>query len=135
MSDQETTLKQTAEAYLEHLAAGGTKPSTLKIYRKSLDLAVTHFGGERKLNSILVPHVGKFYASTAVNILPSGKPRADLTVKQTKRVFRQCLKFAKEQGWITNNLPIPKAELRHARAKATPAGTESPEPVKGDAQS
>ena len=135
MSKQETTLKQAAEAYLESLAAGGTKASTVNVYRRSLDLAIAHFGEERKVNSILVPHVGKFYASEAVNTLPSGRPRAELTVRQIKRVFRQCLEFAKEQGWISKNLPIPKAELQHARAKATPPAAGTPEPAAADAQS
>jgi len=134
MSKQEITLKQAAEAYLESLAGGGTKPSTVNVYARSLDLALTHFGEERKVNSILVPHVGKFYASEVVNTLPSGKPRAELTVKQIKRVFRQCLDFAKEQGWVSNP-QIPKSELKHARAKATQPAAETPEPAEADAQS
>ncbi len=116
MSDQETTtLKKAADAYLEHLTASGTKPTTTSVYRKALDLAITHFGEEREISSLLLPQVGKFYASDLVNKLPSGKPKADPTVKQIKRVFRQCLEFAKSQGWITD-LPIPKAELEHARS-------------------
>ena len=133
MSDQEVTLKAAADAYLEHLAASGTKPSTVQVYRKALDLAIQHFGEERKLGSILVPHVGKFYSSEAVNILPSGKPKAEPTVKQIKRVFRQCLEFAKSQGWITN-LPIPKAEMQHARVKETHPEAETPEPAEDEAQ-
>ena len=82
MSDQEAvTLKAAADAYLEHLATSGTKPSTVNVYRKALELAITHFGEERELSSILLPQVGKFYASEAVNILPSGKPKAEPTVK------------------------------------------------------
>ena len=115
MSEETVTLKKAADAYLEHLAATGTKPSTINVYRKALDLAITHFGEEREFSSILLPQVGKFYASEAVNKLPNGKPKADPTVKQIKRVFRQCLEFAKSKGWITD-LPIPKAELEHARS-------------------
>ncbi len=109
------TLKEATEAYLEHLASGGTKPTTITVYRKALDLAITHFGEERELSSILLPQTGKFYAGDLVNKLPSGKPKADPTVKQIKRVFRQCLEFAKTQGWLTD-LPIPKAELKHTRS-------------------
>ena len=129
MSDQEVTLKAAADAYLEHLAASGTKPSTVQVYRKALDLAIQHFGEERKLGSILVPHVGKFYSSEAVNILPSGKPKAEPTVKQIKRVFRQMMEYAKTQGWITN-LPIPKAEMQHARGNGNHHEVVLPKPVK-----
>jgi transaldolase len=138
MSNQEATptegktLKEATEAYLESLAAGGTKPSTVQVYGKSLDLAIQHFGEERKLNSILVPHVGRFYASEQVNILPSGKPKADPTVKQIKRVFRQLMQYAQTQGWISIS-PIPKGELQHARQKTNQLAAETSEPVEDEA--
>jgi hypothetical protein len=134
MFQQETiTLRKATDAYLEHLTGSGTKPTTITVYRKALALAITHFGEERELSSILLPQVGKFYASKEVNILPSGKPKADPTVKQIKRVFRQCLEYAKEQGWI-NDLPIPKAELQHARQKGTKPEAETPESVNAPAE-
>jgi hypothetical protein len=110
MSNQEITLKQAAEAYLEALAAGGSKTTTVTVYRRSLELALTHFGEERKLNTLLVPHVGKFFAS--INRFPGGAPKATATVKQIRRVFRQCLEYAKEQGWISKTLPLPKTERK-----------------------
>ena len=135
MSNQEPittegkTLKEAAEAYLEHLASGGgVKPSTIQVYGKALDLAIQHFGGERKLNSILVPHVGRFYASEQVNILPSGRPKAAPTVKQIKRVFRQMMQYAQAQGWIPQ-LCIPKAELQHAWGSGNQHEVEAPKPV------
>jgi hypothetical protein len=146
MSNQEATttegktLKEVTEAYLECLAAGKTKPSTIQVYRKALDLAIQHFGEERRLDSILVPHVGKYYSSELVNILPSGKPKAQPTVKQIKRVFRQMLEYAQEQGWVTT-LAIPKAELKHARQKPVASSdqetvqpeVETPEAVEAEA--
>jgi hypothetical protein len=119
MSNQETiTLKNAIDAYLAHLAENEAKETTIKVYKRVLDLALNHFGAEKKLTAIMVPHAGKFFKSQAVNFHPTGRPKASPTVKQIKRVFRQCLEFAKERGWIAV-LPIPKLDLLHARGKKT----------------
>ena len=76
MTEETVTLKNAADAYLEHLAASGTKPTTITVYRKALDLAIIHFGEERKLDAILLPQVGRFYAGDLVNKLPNGKDYA-----------------------------------------------------------
>ena len=65
------------------------------------------FGAERKLTSILVPHVGKFFKSDALLKLSSGKERAKPTVEKTKRVLRMFLLWAKETDRI-KKLPLPK---------------------------
>ena len=110
------TLKEVAEDYIDALVFTETKASTIKVYRKALDLALAHFGENRKISSIMVPHVGKFYASKELNFLANGKPKAEATVKQIKRVLRQCLDFAFTKGLI-DCLPVPKAERQHARFK------------------
>ena len=120
------TLKEVAEDYIDSLLFSKAKASSIKVYHKALDLAVAHFGEQRKIDSIMVPHVGKYYASKEVNFLSNGKPKAEATVKQIKRVFRQCLDFAFKQGLIAS-LPVPKAELKHARFK-----DDKPEPKLGD---
>ena len=119
MESQETiTLKNAVEAYLEHLEKNGTKATTIGVYRRALDLALAHFGEEKKLIGIMVPHVSRFFDSKAINFHESGKPKAQPTIIQTKRVFRQCMQFAKEQSWIAV-LPIPKSDLLPARGKKT----------------
>ncbi len=126
MEKQKTiTLKNTAESYLTHLGDTGAKKSTIGVYKRSLDLAVAHFGEEKKLTGIMVPHVSRFFDSKAVNFHPDGRPKAKPTVLQVKRVFRQCLEFAKDQGLITV-LPIPKSELEHARNKNESQKPEHP---------
>lgn len=126
MSDKKAiTLKAAADAYLEHLGKNGTKETTVKVYRRSLDLAITHFGADRKLSGIMIPHAGKYFASDLLNKHDNGKPKAEPTIKQNKRVFRQCLEFAKEQGMI-NVLPIPKSEMQHARGMNTSKDSETP---------
>jgi len=124
MSNQEVTLKSATDAYLEHLAGSGTKPSSIAVYSKALDLAIENFGADRMVGSITVAQVGKYYSGPLVNILPSGKPKADPTVKQIKRVFRQCLEYAQTQGWVAT-LQVPKSELQHARQKKA-AGDVNP---------
>ncbi len=127
-------LREVAEDYIDSLVFTETKASTIKVYLKSIQLAVDYFGAQRQVDAITLLQVGKFFNSPALKNLPNGKPRAELTVKQIKRVFRQCMDFALEKKWITS-LPVPKSELAHARAKATPPAAETPEPAEADAQS
>jgi hypothetical protein len=87
------------------------------VYKRALDLAVAYFGEDKKLTAIMVPHAAKFLKSTQVNFHTNGTPKAEPTIKQTKRVFRQCMQFAKDRGLI-HLIPVPKAELQHARKKA-----------------
>ena len=74
------------------------------------------FGAERKLTSILTPHVGKFFKSDALLKLPSGKERAKPTVEKTKRVLRMFLTWAKDTGRI-EKLPLPKGTPRGRSVK------------------
>ena len=125
MSSQETiTLKTAVDAYLKYLGKNGTKATTLSVYERALDLAIAHFGEEKKLTGIMVPHVVKFMDSPAVNFHPGGRPKAKPTIIQTKRVFRQCMQFAKDQGFV-NILLVPKSELQHARSKKTTQEAEA----------
>ncbi len=119
------TLKNAAESYLTHLGDTGVKKNTIGVYKRALDLAVAHFGEEKKLTGIMVPHVSRFFDSKEVNFHPDGRPKAKPTILQVKRVFRQCLQFAKDQGLITI-LAIPKSELQHARKKNESQKTEHP---------
>ncbi len=101
------TLHQAAEAYLEHLKSQGKKDRTIYTYGKDFQLIEAHFGADRKLDTILPQHVGKFFKSDDLLKLPSGKERARPTVDKTMRVMRMFLVWAKETGRI-NKLPLPK---------------------------
>ncbi|BBO77761.1 hypothetical protein DSCW_51780 [Desulfosarcina widdelii] len=103
----ESTLHEAAEAYIEHLRSQGKTERTLYTYNKDLQQIEAFFGAERKLTSILVPHVGKFFKSDALLKMPNGKERAKPTVDKTKRVLRMFLIWAKETGRI-DKLPLPK---------------------------
>lgn len=105
MSD--TTLHSAVQAYLEHLKDQGKTERTLYTYGKDFEQIEAFFGAEKKLTSILIPHVSSFLKSDALLKLPSGKERSEPTVKKTVRVFRMFLVWALEQGYITK-LPLPK---------------------------
>ena len=103
----EYTLHEAAQAYIEHLRAEGKAERTLYTYGKDFEQIKAFFGAERKLSSILVPHVGKFFKSDALLKLASGKERAKPTVDKTKRVLRMFFIWAMETGRI-DKLPLPK---------------------------
>lgn len=105
MSD--TTLHVAAQAYLEHLRDQGKTERTLYTYGKDFEQIEAFFGPDKKLTSILIPHVSGFMKSDALLKMPSGKERSEPTVKKTVRVFRMFLVWCQEQGYITK-LPLPK---------------------------
>jgi site-specific recombinase XerD len=104
---KDCTLHEAAQAYLEHLRGQGKKERTLYTYSRDFDQMETFFGADRKLKTILPPHVGKFLKSDALLKLPKGADRAKPTVDKTIRVFRMFLVWAKETGRI-EKLPLPK---------------------------
>jgi hypothetical protein len=63
------TLHQATQAYLEHLLSQGKKERTLYTYGKDFEQIEGFFGAERKLSTILTPHVqvGTFYALMLYN--------------------------------------------------------------------
>ena len=102
------------EAYLKSLEESGKSEKTISVYRRYLKITTTHFGADRDITTILLPQVGKFFKSDAVNKGKGGKPRSPITSRQICRTFRQAMIFALSQGWI-ENLPMPKAELERSR--------------------
>lgn len=101
------TLRDAAVEYLEHLKSEGKSPRTLYTYRKDFDQIEAYFKPEKKLPSIMIPHVSGFLKSDALLKLPDGKERSEPTVKKTIRVFRMFLVWALGKGYITK-LPLPK---------------------------
>lgn len=118
----ETTLQETAAAYIDHLRDAGKKERTLYTYRKDLDLIENYFGADKKLEDIRLPLVGKFYKSNALLKLKNGNDRAERTIAKTVRVFRMMMVWAKENDKI-DMLPLPKN---------TPTGENSIEEVATD---
>jgi hypothetical protein len=112
---KDCTLHEAAQAYLEHLRTQGKKDRTLYTYGKDFQQMEAFFGADRKLRTILPPHVGKFLKSDELLRLPSGAERAKPTVDKTVRVLRMFLVWAKETGRL-DKLPLPK-DLPMGRSK------------------
>ncbi len=112
---RDCTLHEAAQAYLEHLRTQGKKERTLYTYGKDFQQMEAFFGADRKLRTILPPHVGKFLKSDDLLRLPSGAERAKPTVDKTVRVLRMFLVWAKEMGRL-DKLPLPK-DLPMGRSK------------------
>ncbi len=124
---KDCTLHEAAQAYLEHLREQGKKERTLYTYGQDFKQMEAFFGADRKLKSILPPHVGKFLKSDDLLRLPNGGERAKPTVEKTVRVLRMFLVWAKETGRIAK-LPLPK-DLPLGRNKEK----ENPEHADGNA--
>lgn len=101
------TLHEAIQEHLEHLKVLGKTERTLYTYGKDLEQVEAFFKPDRKLRSILIPHVGSFLKSDALLKMRGDKDRSEITVKKTVRVFRTFLVWAKEQGYI-DKLPLPK---------------------------
>ena len=112
---KDCTLHEAAQVYLEHLRTQGKKDRTLYTYGKDFEQMEAFFGVDRKLRTILPPHVGKFLKSDDLLRLPSGTERAKPTVDKTVRVLRMFLVWAKETGRL-EKLPLPK-DLPMGRSK------------------
>ena len=115
----EKTLHDALQEYLGALRNDGKSERTLYTYSKDAEQIEAHFGLDKKLGSILIPHVSGFLKSDALLKMPSGKERSEPTVRKTVRVFRMFLCWALEQGYIAK-LPLPKDTPMGRSVKTTP---------------
>lgn len=106
----ERTLGQAMDQYLEYLKVEGKSERTLYTYGQDARQVIGFFGSDRRLTSILTPHVGKFLKSDALLMLPNGNGRAEPTVRKTVRVMRMFFVWALDMGYI-DKLPLPKRVL------------------------
>ena len=118
MSEKTITLKAASAAYVVHLGAVGKKPSTLGTVKRTLDLLTEAMGEDKEVGKILPVHVAAFYKSESATIL-KGKPRAEASVLQIRRIVRAALVWWHEQGY-SDRLPLPASEKaiqeKHANA-------------------
>lgn len=103
----EKTLHEAIQEHLEYLKGQGKSERTLYTYGMDLQQVESFFGPDKKLGSILVPHVSAFLKSDALLKMRGDKERSSVTVKKTIRVFRMFLIWALERDYITK-LPFPK---------------------------
>jgi len=101
------TLHEAIEEHLEYLKGQGKSERTIYTYGKDFEQIESHFGLDKKLGSILIPHVSGFLKSDALLKMRGDKDRSEITVKKTVRVFRMFLVWCVAQGYIAK-LPLPK---------------------------
>ncbi len=123
------TLHEAIEEHLEHLKNQGKSERTIYTYSKDFEQIESYFGAEKKLGSILIPHVSGFLKSDALLKMRGDRDRSEITVKKTVRVFRTFLIWAKERGYITK-LPLPKdVPMGHAQKTASEVTNAEPDPA------
>ena len=115
MTTKSITLKAGAAAHLVHLEAIGKKPSTLGTTKRTLDLLIAELGEDKEVGKILPMHVDKFYKSEAATML-KGKPRAQASILQIRRIVRSALVWWHEQGYNAR-IPLPADEKRFIEPK------------------
>ena len=108
------TIKETIPEYLAHLKSQGKKESTRYTVNLNLNLMVKHFGEGKEVAKILPAHVSSFFKSDLATTV-HGRPRSEPTILQIKRITRQFLVWANEQGYISS-IPLPADEKRFLKA-------------------
>jgi hypothetical protein len=130
MTTKTITVKAGSAAHLVHLEAIGKKASTIGTAKRTLDLLIVQMGEDKEVGKILPVHVDAFFKSESATML-KGKPRAEASVLQIRRIVRAALVWWHEQGY-SEKLPLPasekaiqekhaSAEARRAKKDATPA--------------
>ncbi len=101
------TLHDALQEYMSSLRDEGKSERTLYTYNKDAEQIEAYFGPDKKLTSILIPHVSGFLKSDALLKMRGDKDRSEVTVRKTVRVFRMFLTWCLERGYIAK-LPLPK---------------------------
>ena len=102
------TLREVADAYLQHMEASGKSPGTVHSYSMELKLACTALGEKAKVKSLTAKQVAEYFESDAVMKTRTGKTKAKPSIDKTRRVLRLALVWAAETGRIPT-APIPQA--------------------------
>lgn len=122
-------LSEAIQEHLTHLKEIGKRPSTVSTTARSLKLLEDHLGPDKDLRKILTVHVAGFFSCEAATTL-RGKPRAEASILQIRRIVRQALVWWHEQGLI-EKLPLPKDQRRFVE---NGQGTSDPEELVPEAE-
>ena len=115
MSPKQINLQQAVESYIQHLQDKGQKPSTVGTARRTLALLVAEMGEKKDVAKILPVHVNKFFNSEAATML-KGKPRAQASVLQIRRVVRGALMHWHHRRWLAS-VPLPASDKHFLEPK------------------
>ena len=128
------TMKNAVEKYLEHLEKIGKSNSTRYTVGLDLNMLTAHLGEDKELSKIMAVHVAGFFKSEKVNkIGDPARDRRPATVLQIKRITRQFLVWAEEQGYLST-VPLPREELERAKRSGNEADEKPAKPKAGKAK-
>jgi len=124
--DTNLTVGELAVNFEEHLESIGKSRGTVFGYSIEMKTAVKHFGADTKAASLTEKQVREYFESDKVTKNRAGKPKSQLTIDKTRRVFRQALVWLAEEG-VVKTAPIPdlKAETKSATKAATKAARKA----------
>jgi len=92
--------------YLDHLKDLGKSKMTLYTYGKDAE-QINAFFGDKDLQELTKPWIGRFLKSDELNKLNNGKNRAPMTVNKTIGFFKRFVGWSMDQGWLLES-PLPK---------------------------
>lgn len=105
--DQNLTLEEICGRYLASLDQRGAGLGTISSYDAELNLALRELGKDTIANALTSEQVAAYFASDVVMRTRSGTPKARATFEKSKRVLRQALVYAEQQGLIAK-APLPE---------------------------
>ena len=120
------TLKQATELYLANLKSIGKKPSTIGTAKRTLDLLIAEMGDEKEVGKIMPVHISKFFKSEGATTL-NGKPRAQASILQIRRIVRGALVFWHGEELIST-IPLPADEKKFLEPKGEKKATKEKTP-------
>ena len=115
MSPKQINLQHAVESYIQHLQDKGQKPSTIGTAHRTMALLVAEMGEKKDVAKILPVHVNKFFNSEAATML-KGKPRAQASVLQIRRVVRAALVHWHNRRWLAS-VPLPASDKHFLEPK------------------
>jgi hypothetical protein len=128
------TMKNAVEKYLAYLEGLGKSKSTCYTVGLDLRMLIADMGEDKELAKILPVHVAGFFKSEPVNkIGDPPRDRRPATVLQIKRITRQFLVWAEEQGYLST-VPLPREELERAKRSGNEADEKPAKPKAGKAK-
>ena len=103
----EVTFQEAATAYVAHIQALGKAEPTVRSYGSDLAMAGVYFGGDKAMGKFLKAHVSGFLKSEVFTTKRDGTPKAEVSLKKSRRAVRQFFEWAVSQGHM-NRVPFPQ---------------------------
>jgi len=96
-------LRTAIERFDRQLAANGRSGHTRAAYRRDLGALTDWVGGNLELRRVSPDDLARFLTSNEVQLAPTGRPRAAISVNRTKSALRSFFAFCVESGYLKEN--------------------------------